>query len=238
MSTPLRRAVIRLASENPSLREDLLPILQQTSKAAARPLPSLMMRTAGAKTAAGPDSTGRNWKMLSNGLTRWVWIGKGADPSFTVFGTQERIGPVYTLQVLLEDGTILKAYGLTSKEHWFKRAAQIYKEAMSLSLDFSKQPEQWRRVAKSKDLLPVKGKVASEVEWTLSTGKGLKTFRSLEKLFDHQSEYQGSFATIHWFSDVVGDDLSLDVDDFDFDGTEDQLRLLVRMVKRQVDISR
>jgi hypothetical protein len=122
----LRKALIRLAHENPDLRADLLPLL---------------------KTAAGPNPRGNNWTEKQN-PTRWVWSGRSGEPAFTVTEHEAPFGSYYKLQILLSDGTMAQTYGQkTNKEHWFRRAADLYKRWASHHLDLSQTPERWSKMA-------------------------------------------------------------------------------------------
>lgn len=136
----LRSGLIRLAYENPNMRADILPLLAGGS----------------IKTAAGPDSTGRNWKKHTTaGINRWIWQGRPGEPikQFMVIqkkappGPGSRLDNSYWMTVKLEDGSFFQSpIQKTKPTDWFNRAAQIYAASQTEMLDFSNMPEKWSRL--------------------------------------------------------------------------------------------
>lgn len=170
----LRTAAIRFAHENPALRKHVLAAIKEADegspeadkaelKADADPaskdqnLASTWEKVDGKqamdKTAAGPDSTGRNWKEKDEGgKHRWVWAGKSGDPAFTVTAHTAPFGTYYKMMMLLPNGSLLQTHGQKlDKEHWFKRAAQLFVAFQSAAgFDLTKQPEMWKKLAGDK----------------------------------------------------------------------------------------
>ena len=127
----LRKKLIRLAHANPELRADILPLL---------------------KTARGPDPRGRGWREKAGPRgNRWNWAGQDGDPAFTVTEHSAPFGSYYKLQILLPDGSMYVTHGQKDNpEHWFKRAADLYKESQTLLFDLSRTPERWSKMASRK----------------------------------------------------------------------------------------
>lgn len=129
MDTTFRSKMIRLAASMPkgsNERKALLDVL----------------------AGRGPDPKGRNWIKKSN-PSRWVWVGSAEDPAFTVTEHEAPFGLYYKLQILLPDGSMFKTHGQkTDKEHWFMRAAKLYRRWGSAGgFDLSMTPERWSRMA-------------------------------------------------------------------------------------------
>jgi len=132
----------RVSAGDEPQREMLTKWIEEAGHTVAGP------KTAGPKTA-GPDAMGRGWKQKDNGgKHRWVWAGQSGDPAFTVTEQSTPVGLIYKLQILMPDGDIFQTFGQkTEKEHWFKRAAQLYKAwGSAAGFDLSNQPEKWSRL--------------------------------------------------------------------------------------------
>jgi len=176
----LRTAAIRFAYENPALRKVILAALKEADEGSPEADKGALKEDADPashdqnlastweKTAAGPDAMGRGWKEKDDGgKHRWVWAGRSGEPAFTVTEQSTPVGLIYKLQILMPDGNIFQAFGQkTEKEHWFKRAAQLYKAwGSAAGFDLSSQPEKWSRlasgpkVAADHDYSPERGEV-------------------------------------------------------------------------------
>ena len=105
-------------------------------------------KQAAVKVAAGPDSTGRNWKKHTvSGIPHWIWQGRPGEPikQFMVIENTAPFGKYYKMTVKLEDGTFLQTVGQKLKPtEWFKRAAEVYSASQGMMLDFSDMPEKWK----------------------------------------------------------------------------------------------
>lgn len=122
----LRKALVRLAHQKPELRGDILALL---------------------KKAAGPNPRGNGWTEKSN-PHRWIWSGPSGEPTFIVTEHEASFGSYYKLQILLPDGSMYRTHGQkTQKEHWFGRAAELYKRWAAHHLDLSQTPERWSKMA-------------------------------------------------------------------------------------------
>jgi hypothetical protein len=101
----------------------------------------------GKVASAAPRPDGSNWKLKEN-PTRWVWVGPesgNAIASFTVWEKEAPIGKYYKMTLMLEDGDAFVTYGQNlSKEFWFKRAFQLYREGSTQMLNLMGQPEKWQ----------------------------------------------------------------------------------------------
>jgi hypothetical protein len=176
----LRTAAIRFAYENPALRKVILAALKEADEGSPEADKGALKEDADPashdqnlastweKTAAGPDAMGRGWKEKDDGgKHRWVWAGRSGEPAFTVTEQSTPVGLIYKLQILMPEGNIFQTFGQkTEKEHWFKRAAQLYKEWSSGAVfDLIGQPEKWSRlasgpkVAADHDYSPERGEV-------------------------------------------------------------------------------
>ena len=166
----LRTAAIRFAYENPLVRKHVLAAIKEADagspevdkaelakdadpKSKDQNLASTWEKVEGKqatdKTAAGPDPRGRGWKEKDEGgKHRWVWAGQSGDPAFTVTEYTAPVGNYYKLSILMPDGTVLQTHGQKmEKEHWFKRAAQLFGAFQSAAgFDLSAQPEKWSRL--------------------------------------------------------------------------------------------
>jgi hypothetical protein len=103
------------------------------------------------KQASGPDPAGRNWKGSSN-PTRWNWT--DGSWAFTVREYEAPFGFYYKLQMMFPDGSIYQTVGQKGdKEHWFGRAADLYKKLALTSgmFDLRSTPERWSKMAHGND---------------------------------------------------------------------------------------
>lgn len=89
-----------------------------------------------------PYSTGRNWTRTPDEGWRW------SDETITLIVSEHTapFGKFYRLTVRMDDGVSVVAFGQRSTpDHWFKRAADIYKAWSTAHVDFSCMPEHWAR---------------------------------------------------------------------------------------------
>lgn len=130
MSDNLRSKMIRLAASMPkgsNERKALLKVLGGT----------------------GPDPRGRNWREKTQAhLHRWEWEGSSDEPAFSVIENNTDLGSLYKLTIVLPDDSMYMTYGQKdNKEHWFKRAADLYKRwGSAAGFDLSQTPERWSRM--------------------------------------------------------------------------------------------
>ena len=85
------------------------------------------------QAVAGPDTVGRNWKNITDhkGM-RWLWSDRVSNISFAVYEISGPGRPLYRLQVILEDGTMLKFNRqLPDPKIMFKIAAKMFQSLVS-----------------------------------------------------------------------------------------------------------
>lgn len=89
-----------------------------------------------------PYATGSNWTHTPGEGWRW----EDETITFIVSEHAAPFGAYYRLTVWWRDGVSLLAFGQRSTpDHWFKRAADIFKAWSTAHVDWSCQPERWSR---------------------------------------------------------------------------------------------